>query len=691
VSPGSTRAHRSPPGLLVAASLLLVTIAAYWSVFDAGFVWDDDDYVTANETLRSLHGLRRIWTEPGAVPQYYPLTFTTLWVEYHLWGLDPRGYHVTNVLLHAASASLVVAVLVRLGVAGALVTGALFALHPVHVESVAWVAERKNVLSGVFYLTALLLYLPRVNGAAMPAWRYPAALAAFAAALLSKTVTCTWPVVVVMLAWWRQGRWPSRVARNMVPALVMGLAAGLLTVWMERHHVGAEGADWDLSLAGRLLVAGRVPWFYLGSLVLPVRLSFIYPRWAIDPASLLQWAFPLATIVALGALLALRARLGAAALVAALYFLVTLAPAAGFVNVYPMRYSFVADHFQYLASLGPLAVAGALLWRFGPAPGAVVAFVLAAVTATRVTAFTSAETLWRDTIAKNPHASMPRLNLGLLLQQEGRVEEAIVEYEHAVREHPDEADLLDNLAIALAGVGRTTEAIAHWRRALALAPERAGTHGNLGNTLAATGDLAGAIAEYETALRLDPTHADVLNNLGNVLAMQGRQAEALARYQAAIRADPRFAQAHENLGKLYLAAGRGADAAHEFRAAITLGSSSAEVWQALARLEAGQQRFAEARTLLERALVLRKDDATIRHDLGGVLQALGALADAVTHLREAVRLAPADPDLRNDLGVALANAGDRAAAATEFREALRLAPGHQAAAANLHALEGAAS
>ena len=691
MSPGSTRADSPPSGVLLAAGLVLVTVAAYWSVFSAGFVWDDDDYVTANETLRSLDGLRRIWTEPGAVPQYYPLTFTTLWLEYRFWGLDPRGYHVTNVLLHAASGVLAFVALARLGVAGALVTGALFALHPVHVESVAWVAERKNVLSGVLYLTALVLYLPRVNGEAGASWRYPAALAAFAAALLSKTVTCTWPVVVVMLAWWRQGRWPHRVARDMAPALALGLAAGLLTVWMERHHVGAQGAAWDLSPFDRLLVAGRVPWFYLGSLVLPVRLSFIYPRWEIDPTSLLQWAFPLATLTALGGLAALRSRIGLGPLIAALYFLITLAPAAGFVDVYPMRYSFVADHFQYLASLGPLAVMGALLWRLGPAPGVVVAFVLAAVTASRAPAFASAETLWRDTIAKNPHASMPRLNLGLLLQQEGRLDEAIVEYEHAAREHPEEADLLDNLAIALAGAGRTTEAIATWRRALTLEPQRAGTHGNLGNTLAATGDMAGAIAEYETALRLDPTHADVLNNLGNVLTMQGRHADALARYQAALRADPGFAQAHENLGKLHLAAGRPADAEREFRAAIALGPASADVLQALARLQAGQHRFAEARDLLERALTMRSDDATIHHDLGGVLQALGLLADAVTQLRQAVQLAPADADLHNDLGVALANAGDRAGAAAALREALRLSPGHQAAAANLRALDGAPS
>jgi tetratricopeptide (TPR) repeat protein len=645
---------RSP--WLLAAALAAVTVLAYGSVLGAGFVWDDDDYVTANATLRSLGGLWRIWAEPGAVPQYYPLTFTTFWAEFRLWALDPRGYHLTNVLLHAANGALVYVLLQRLAVPGALAGAALFALHPVHVESVAWITERKNVLSGFCYLAALLVYLPRLEGD-RARWRYPAALALFVAALLGKTVTCTWPVVVLLLAWWRRRGWPRPVLREMLPAFVLGLGAGLLTMWMETHHVGARGADWTLTPPERVLVAGRVPWFYLRTLVAPVQLTFIYPRWTIDAHALWQWTFPALTLLGLAGLVATRGRWGNAPLVAALFFLVTLGPAAGFVDVYPMRYSFVADHFQYLASLGPLALAGAVLWRVGRPAALAVAVLLGALTFVRGSAFADAETLWRDTIAKNPDASMPRLNLGLLLQQQGRVDEAIAQYERALADHPDEADLHDNLGIALAAANRIPEAIPHWHRALVLAPERAGTRGNLGNALAAGGDLSGAIVEYQAALRIDPTNADVYNNLGNVLAMQGRTEEARARYEAALRYDPSFAEAHGNLGRLHLAAGRFADAERELRTALALAGPSPVALQAL----------------------------------GLALRGRGETPGAITSLREAARLAPNDADIHSDLGAALAAVGDRAGARAELERALALAPGHAAAQANLRALTGGAS
>jgi len=645
---------RSP--WLVAAALAAVTVLAYGSVLGAGFVWDDDDYVTANDTLRSLAGLWRIWTEPGAVPQYYPLTFTSLWAEFQLWGLDARGYHLTNVLLHAANGALVYVLLERLAVPGALAGAALFALHPVHVESVGWIAERKNVLSGFCYLAALLVYLPRLDGDGAR-WRYPAALALYVAALLAKTVTCTWPVVVLLVAWWRQRGWPRPVVRDMLPALVVGFGAGLLTMWMETHHVGARGADWSLTPLERLLVAGRVPWFYLRTLVFPVQLTFIYPRWAIDVTAFWQWAFPALTLLVLAGLAAARTRWGNAPLVAACFFLITLAPAAGFVDVYPMRYSFVADHFQYLASLGPLALAGVVLWRLGRPAVLVAAVLLGALTFVRGYAFADAETLWRDTIAKNPGASMPRLNLGMLLQQQGRLDEAIAQYERALGDHPDEADLHDNLGIALATANRIPEATAHWRRALVLAPGRAGTRGNLGNALAAAGDLPAAVAEYEAALRIDPNNADVYNNLGNVLAMQGRTGEARARYEAALRHDPSFSGAHGNLGRLHLPAGRFADAERHLRAALALGGPSPGALHALAQ----------------------------------TLRAREQTPEAIVALREAARLAPGDADIHTDLGAALAAVGDHAGARTEFERALALAPGHPAAQANLRALTGGSS
>jgi hypothetical protein len=342
---------------LVALGIVCLTLLVYAPAISAGFIWDDDHYVTENMTLRSLAGLKQIWLDPKATPQYYPLVHTGFWVEYHLWGLDPKGYHLVNVLLHAANAVLVWLVLKRLGVPGALWAALIFALHPVHVESVAWVTERKNVLSTLFYLSAMLAYWRfwPADGAQPQtgAWRwYGLALLLFVFALLSKTVTCSLPAAILLIRWWKTGRLASRDWLLTAPMFAVGLALALLTVYLEKHHVGAQGEEFTWSYLDRVLIAGRAIWFYAGKLIWPSNLIFIYPRWNIDASVWWQYVFPLAAAGVVLALLVLRNRLGRAPLTAVLFFIGTLTPALGFFDVYPMRYSFVADHFQYLASLG---------------------------------------------------------------------------------------------------------------------------------------------------------------------------------------------------------------------------------------------------------------------------------------------------------------------------------------------------
>ncbi len=257
---------------LPALGLFLLTLLAYLPALGNGFVWDDDDYVTANPTLRSLAGLARIWLEPGAVPQYYPLTFTTLWLNYQIGGVAPFGYHLVNILLHATSAVLLWRVLRALSVPGALVAAALFAVHPVNVESVAWATERKNTLSGVLYLGSMLAYLrfagigssPRDATRGDTTWRarfategstatWALALVLFLLGLLSKTVVCTLPAALVLLLWWQRGRLVARDLAWLAPFFVLGAALALVTVRMESGHVGAFGRDWNLSLIDRTL------------------------------------------------------------------------------------------------------------------------------------------------------------------------------------------------------------------------------------------------------------------------------------------------------------------------------------------------------------------------------------------------------------------------------------------------------
>ncbi|HOW19171.1 MAG TPA: O-GlcNAc transferase, partial [Phycisphaerae bacterium] len=341
--------------LPAAAGLLLLALAVYIPAMRGGFVWDDDDYVTENRTLRSLDGLGRIWFDIRATPQYYPLVFTSFWLEYHLWDSRPGGYHVVNILLHGTSAVLLWLVLRRLAVPGAWFAAAVFAVHPVHVESVAWITERKNVLSGVFYLSAALVWL-RFAGldcprAAEPRRRslYAIGLFLFACALLSKSVTASLPAALLLVLWWKRGRIARGDFLPLVPFFALGAVMGLITAWVERHHVGAEGAEWALSAAERCLIAGRALWFYAAKLIWPVRLTFIYPRWPIDSGVWWQYLYPIAAVAAIGLLWGLRRRIGRGPLVAVLFFAITLAPALGFFDVYPMRYSFVADHFQYHA------------------------------------------------------------------------------------------------------------------------------------------------------------------------------------------------------------------------------------------------------------------------------------------------------------------------------------------------------
>ena len=493
-----------PSRRLVAAGLLLLfacTALAYLPALRAGFlpIWDDGEYVLNNTLLRSGDGLRRIWLEPRATPQYYPLVHTSFWVEHRLWGLEPAGYHAVNVALHAANAALAGAVLSALAVPGAWAAAAVFALHPVHVESVAWVTERKNLLSGLFYLSSLLCLLrffrPAPPGSApepgtRPWTLYAAGAALFAAALLCKTVTLTLPAALLLLLWWKRGRVEPRELLLTAPLLAAGVAMGLLTAALEKHHVGAQGADWGFSLVERLLIAGRAAWFYLGKLLLPRGLTFIYPRWEIDAGVWWQYLFPAVWALLLAALWAARGRAGRGPLAAALIFLVTLAPALGFVDFYPMRYSFVADHFQYLASLAPIALAAALAARALPAvapapaagadtlahrlrralpalaPAGAVLAVLAALTWRQSGYYRDQETLSRQNIRENPRSWVGHGTLAAVLTEQRRIDEALEHARTAVELNPTDPDNLNLLGTVLSKKGRYDEALQSFREAL---------------------------------------------------------------------------------------------------------------------------------------------------------------------------------------------------------------------------------
>jgi len=450
----AVRRSASPQLWLLFAGLVLLTLAVYYPAWHGGLLWDDDAHITRVD-LRSLSGLWRIWFDVGATQQYYPAAHSAFWVFYQIWGDNTLGYHLVNIVLHASSAFLVAVILRRLAIPGAALAAMIFAVHPVGVESVAWITELKNTLSGVCYLGAALMYL-RFDESRERRW-YALSAGLFVLALFSKTVTATLPAALLVIFWWQRGqiRWREDVV-PLLPMFVIGVFSGLLTAWVERAQIGADGPAFAFTFIERCLIAGRAFWFYLGKLVWPTDLMFIYPRWQVSQQVAWQYAYPLALVALLAGLWWYRRR-SRAPLAAVLFFAGTLFPALGFVNVYPFIYSFVADHFQYLASLGIIVLISAGVatlarqWQTAVSVAIVVPLALLATNQSRQ--YADAETLYRTTLARNPSCWMAYVNLGKLRQEQARaqaddprlLEEAATDFREALRLEPSISQPYNNL------------------------------------------------------------------------------------------------------------------------------------------------------------------------------------------------------------------------------------------------------
>ncbi len=545
---------------LVAVVLVAAVFLAYQPCWHAGFIWDDNAHVT-RPALRSWHGLYRIWSDVAATTQYYPLLHSVFWLEHILWGDAATGYHLANLALHACAAVLVLAVLRRLEIPGARLAAAIFALHPVHVESVAWITEQKNTLSAVFYLAAALLYL-RFDRTRRPLW-YLGAAGLFVAALLSKTLTGTLPGALLVVSWWQRGRlsW-KRDVLPLLPLLLLGAGFGLLTAWWELKINQCSGPDFAFTFVQRLLIAGRTAWFCCWKLFWPAQLTFIYPRWQIDAGVPWQYLFPLAALALLALAWAIRHRCRAP-LATLLYFGGTLFPVLGFFNLYTFRYSFVADHYQYLASLGLIVLvssATALLleqtagWqrRAGQTACVVLLVVLAVLTNQQSRMYANAETLYAATIDRNPDCWLAHNNLGLISAEREHFDEAIREYRAALAIDRRQAEPHYNLGLALASLGQLDEAAQEYRQALESKPNHAEAHNNLGNVLLIRGQTEEAIAEYRLALELNPENEEAHYNLAVVLAQRGLSVEAIDHYRRALAIKPDDSEARQNLDALLM-------------------------------------------------------------------------------------------------------------------------------------------
>lgn len=670
---------------LLLLALLLATLAAYHPAWHGGMLWDDDGHVTRSG-LRSTAGLWRIWFDVGATQQYYPVLHSVFWVLHRLWGDDTLGYHLVNIALHVLSAFLLALIMRRLAVPGATLAALIFALHPVQVESVAWISEMKNTLSVVFYLSAALAYL-RFDQRREKRL-YALALALFLLALLSKTVTATLPAALLVVFWWQRGRLDrNRDVMPLVPFFALGAAGGLVTVWVERALIGAQGAEFSFTLIERCLIAGRAIWFYLGKLIWPSNLIFIYPRWQVSQGLWWQYLYPLGAIALLAALWFLRKR-SRGPLAAMLLFCGTLFPALGFVNVFPFRFSFVADHFQYLASIAIVALFAAGVagigkrWNVRPRAAAAVTLAvggaLAFATWRQSHLYVDSQTLYRATISRNPSCWLAYNNLGVLRllgpDAGGNVREAIADIMEALRLNPDYPDAHNNMGYALREMGRFEEAMAHDKEALRLAPNFAEAHNNLGIDFQKLGRVEEAIAQFSETLRLNPDFAAAHNNLGDVLQKTGRLQEALAHHKEALRLDPDSAEAHNGLGTALQRMGQIEEGIKQYEQALRLKPDFADAHNNLGNGLREMGRFEEAVAQHYEALRLKPDFTAALYNLGNTFQAMGRYEEAVKQYRETLRMEPDFAEAHNNLGTALEGLGRLDEAVAQYQEVLRLNP-----------------
>ncbi len=760
----------------------LVAILVYLPALRGGFIWNDADYVTRGE-LQSFAGLGRIWFEVGATEQYYPLLHSFFWLQHRLWGDAPFGYHLVNVLLHAGCAMLLAVVVARLfapegqkiggsetqkadprtlrpsdhraaSSAIALLSGLIFAVHPVYVESVAWISEQKNTFSLLWYLLAGLVWLrwqdaegragstsrpgsmdrggaeapvrraqgpEPVEGVPQPGsqsiiaadspsqpylwWRSPGywlATGFFVLALLSKSLTASLPCALLVLAWWRTGRLERSTWVPLVPWILCGAAAGAFTGWVEHSYIGAKGEDYDLSLVERGVLAGRVIWFYLAKYAWPVELSFIYPRWNVDAGQWWQWLFPVGAVALLFALWRIRGR-ARGPLAGYLLFVGSLVPTIGFFNVYAFKFSYVADHWNYLPSLslaamaawGGVALGEWLRGRAGPLtrPGSDIAadpagqpylivivaavLLLLAVHTWRQTApYREIEGFYREGLRRNPDSWMMHQNLGVLLVQTGRMEEAIPHFQRELEIRPREAEAENNYGVALGKLGRHPEALARFERAVELKPKYAEAWLNVGIARRDLGRLADAVTALEECIRLQPQAAEAFFELGSIDAEAGRNPAAIARLEQALRVRPDYPAAAESLGRLLAATGRTTDAMARLEQALQL-APTPELYDGLGALLAASGQLPAAQQRFEQALALDPRRPGTRFNLGLVLAQSGRVAAAVKEFEQAVALKPDYADAFQALAQAYAETGRQTEARAAQARAAQLRSGQR--------------
>ncbi len=556
--------------------LFILALVAYLPATRCGFIWDDADHVTSNPVIVGPLGLKEIWTTSHA--RICPLVLTTFWVEHKLWGVNPMPYHVVNILMHAAAALALWRVLLQLKVPGAWLGAAIWMLHPVQVESAAWITEMKNTESAFFFLLSVLFFCKSRTSAAGSRQHHPSNLASFhyslsllfgAMAMACKSSAVVLPLVLWLCAWWMEGRWNlRRNLRLIAPLLLLSALSAALSVWTQKVEGAGEAEKWALPILLRVAVAGRAPWFYLGKLIWPHPLITIYPRWEITFGSLAVW-MPLIASVILSVFLWRnrnnKTGLGRALFMTWFYFVTALLPVMGLLNHGFLEYTFVADHFQYLASMGPLALLGAGIslamdainqrnrW-LKPMLCSSLLVTLGVLTWLQCPMYKDSITIWAATVRNNPGSWAAHYNIGNLALPleatpgtQNQIDEAIVHYKKTIELKPEFERAHLNLGILLQKCGRMDEAFAHFKKALEIKPGFAEAHLNLGTWFEKNGRMDEAIAQLQKSLDINPRFTEAHLNLGIWFEKTGRNDEAIAHFQKAVEIKPESAFARDKL------------------------------------------------------------------------------------------------------------------------------------------------
>ena len=720
------------------AGICTVLAAMIFLVFGGtlrhGFVnFDDDVYVYDNPPVAgglTGHGIAWAFTHVHS-SNWHPITWISHMLDCQLYGLNPAGHHLTNLLLHGTTTILLFLLLRKM--TGSLwpsaFAAAVFAVHPLRVESVAWVAERKDVLGGLFFMLTLWAYVHHVSGT-RTRYYYWLSLLFFALGLMAKPMLVTLPMVLLLLDYWPLKRLRvNSVAEFGLPGwdvlrpaigekwpwFALATAAGTVTLFAQNEAISPI----PLSLrCGNAIVSCAL---YLQQLIYPIRLAAFYPY----PAGGFAAGTTIAALVALlvisvGVVVVSRQRPWI--LFGWLWYLVTLLPVIGILQVGSQAH---ADRYTYLPQIGLVVLLawtladGSLRWHFrrpllgGLAAGVLAALMLRAHDQTSV--WQDSVTLWRHSLACTEDNLTAHLNLGNALLEQGRVDEAMVHYQMALQVNPDHPDAQASLGSALIQKGRWDEAIGHLQKALEIKPDLATAHNDLGNLLAQRGDLDSAIAHfhkalaarpdfadasynlanacfqkgewdqaaasYQLALRLKPDYFAACFNLGNTYFQRGNLAAAIASYRKALQIKPDYAKAACNLGAALLQAGSVDAAVRQFQAVLDRHPDDAEAAYNLGNIFLQKRALNEAAGYYRKALQINPDWAEVHYDLGLALLPNGSLSEVIAHFQKAIEIKPDYPEALNNLAWALATAPqaslrDGAKAVALARRAIQLAGGN---------------